>query len=171
LTFQDAEFFRSVQNPDAVHIAPLGAATTIAIPKPSADDKSMHQTTVHTTQGELNFVDPFKTQILQPEATPAKLAEAAAASAFELFPPHTPLTTPPPTDTVFAPKISSTDLYSEALSPTGQYQNMTPAAVTDTTKYERETDSQVFGGHDTSAGSKKHPQGDVYGRNPAHEAR
>lgn len=152
----------SVQNPDSVHIAPLGAATATFVSTPHGDGIRMHETTVHTAQGELNFGNPFTTHTLQPEATPGQLAEAAAASAFETFAPDTPLETPIATDTVFAPKISSTDLYSTASSPTGQFENATGASTIDSIKYETSTKSQVFGGQDTSAGSKKHPQADAF---------
>lgn len=155
---------RSVQNPGSVHVAPLGAAATTFVPTAQVDGQTTHETTVHTTQGELNIADPFKTHVLQPEVTPAQLAEAAAASAFEPFAPDTPLTTPsPPVDTVFAPKISSTELYSAASSPTAHYENVTPSSTTtDTTQYETATKSTVFGGQDTSASTKKHPKYDPF---------
>ena len=69
----------------------------------------------------MNFADPLKTHILQPEA--------AAASAFETFPPNTPLTASTPIDTVFAPKIASTDLYSTATSPTSQFENVSTSTT------------------------------------------
>jgi hypothetical protein len=147
----------SVQNPGSVHVAPLAAATTTFVPTSSDDAKTIHETTVYTTQGQLNFADPSKTHILKPEATPAQLAEAAAASAFEPFSPATS-----PTDTVFAPKISSTDIYSSASSPTGQYENATPSTIHGSTDYESTYQSEVFGGTDTSASDKQHPTENLY---------
>ncbi|CAF0818358.1 unnamed protein product [Adineta ricciae] len=158
----------SVQNPGSVHIAPLGATATTFVPAAKVDGQTIHETTVHTTQGELNIADPFKTHVLQPEATPAQLAEAAAVSAFEPFAPDTPLTTTSPADTVFAPKISSTELYSATSSPTAHYEKATPSSsTTDTTKYEAATKSTVFGGLDTLASTKKHPQYDPFDAKPA----
>ncbi len=99
---------RSVQNAGSVHIAPLGAvATTTVVPTAAGDSKTIHETTVRTTQGELASSDPLKTATVQGEPTPGQLAEAAAASAFETYAPDTPLTTSTTTDAIFAPKISA----------------------------------------------------------------
>ncbi|CAF0812536.1 unnamed protein product [Adineta steineri] len=144
----------SVQNPNLVHIAPLGATSTQFASAP-LDGKTAHETLVHATQGELNIADPFTTHTLHGEATPGQLAEAAAASAFETFAPDTPMTSAPTSDTVFAPKISSTDVYSSASSPTGQFEN----AVSSSTShhdYETSTQSHIYGGQDTSASTKTH---------------
>jgi hypothetical protein len=122
-------------------------------------DATGHQTTVHTTQGQVNFADPFKTQALQPEMSPGKLAETAAASAFEPFASNTPLASSASTpDTMFAPKISSTDVYSSTSSPTSHFQNTVPPMSPETKTYEKSQQSTVFGGQDTSASSKKHPK-------------
>jgi hypothetical protein len=143
-------------------MASLGNAATTFVSTSHGDSKISHETTVHTTQGrEYNIANPYTTHALQAEGTPAELAEAAAASAFEPFTPGTPLTTVSTTDTVFAPKISSTDVYSTASSPTGQYENMISPSATDTTKYETSTESKVFGSQDTSASSKRHSNEDL----------
>ncbi len=113
--------YRSTQNPGSVHIAPLGGATTTFVPTSTGDGKTVHEPTVHITQGQLNLADPLKTHILQPEQTSGQIAEAAAASAFEFFPPDTPLTSPSTTYTIFTPNISSTDLYSSASAPSAQF--------------------------------------------------
>lgn len=169
--YNQSNILRSVQNPGSVHIAPLGAATTTFIPTQHGDGKTIHETTVHTTQGELNIADPFKTHTLQPEATTEKLAEAAAASAFETFAPNTPLTSPPATDTVFAPKISATEVYSAASSPTAQFENVTPSLTTDATTYETTMKSKVFGGHDTIASTKKHSKDDPFATKQTNKTR
>ncbi|UJR14771.1 hypothetical protein I4U23_001759 [Adineta vaga] len=146
----------------SVHSASLGASKTTFVSTLHGNGQNAHETTVHTFQGELNFADPFLTHTLQPEITSARLAEAEAASAFETFAPDTPLVTSTAHDTVFAPKISSTDLYSTALSPTGQFENATAPSSTDPTKYETSMKSEIFGGQDTLAASKKHPQNSPY---------
>jgi len=143
----------------------LAVDATIFVPSSAADGKTKHETTVHTTQGELNFADPLTTHTFKGEPTPGQLAEAAAASAFETFTSDTPLTASSTTDTIFAPKISSTDVYSTASSPTGQYENAASSSTQDTTKYEYEStiQSKVFGGQDTSSSStKKHPKEDPF---------
>jgi hypothetical protein len=94
------------------------------VPTQTADGNTIHEIKVHTTQGELSFADPINTHILQPEA--------AAASAFDTYPPNTPMAASSHADTVFGPKISSTDLYSAALSPTSQYENAPENAPTST---------------------------------------
>ncbi|CAF1176705.1 unnamed protein product [Rotaria sordida] len=152
----------SVQNSGSVHVAPLGAATTTFVPTSTEGGKTIHETTVHKKQGELNIADPLRTHILQPESTSAELAEAAAASAFEPFAPNTPLTTPSTTDTVFAPKISSTDVHSSTSSPTAQFESSIPPINPDQTVYETTKKSKVFGGQDTSASSKTHPKEDPF---------
>ncbi|CAF3502685.1 unnamed protein product [Rotaria sp. Silwood1] len=152
----------SVQNAGSVHVAPLGAAATTFVPRSTEGGQTVHETTVHTKQGELNIADPLRTHVLQPEVTPAQLAEAAAASAFEPFAPNTPLTSSSTTDTVFAPKISSTELYSNASSPTAQFTSSIPPVTPDTTIYETTNQSKVFGGQDTSASTKKHPKEDPF---------
>jgi hypothetical protein len=160
--------FWSVQNSGSVHVTSLGAAdSTTFVASSSKDHNAIHETTVHTvhtTQGELNIADPFTTHISHGEPTPAELAGAAAASAFETFAPNTPLTTSSTTDTLFAPKISSAEVYSTASSPTGQFENFVSSAQ-DTTKYESTNQSKIFGGQDTLASSKKHPQEDPYKSN------
>ena len=118
---------RSVQNPGSVHVAPLSAARTTYVPTSSEDKIPIHQTTVHTEQGQSS------TTASQPQPTPGELAEAAAASAFEPFEPGTPLTTPGTSDTVFAPKIASTDIHSSTSSPTAHYQNILSSDPTTTT--------------------------------------
>lgn len=152
----------SVQNPGSVHVAPLGTIAKTTVPPASVDGKLIHDTTVYTTQGELNLADPFTSHVLQGEPTPGQLAEAAAASAFETFAPDTPLATPSATDTVFAPKISSTDVYSTTTSPTGQFENGTASTTHDTTQYETSNKSKIFGGQDTSASSKTHSNKSTY---------
>jgi len=82
----------SAHDPDGVHIALGRAKEATFIPTSTEKGTTDHETTVYTTQGELNIADPFKTHTLQPEATTAQLAEAAAASAFETFAPDTPST-------------------------------------------------------------------------------
>jgi hypothetical protein len=141
----------------------LAVAATIFVPSLAADGKTKHETTVHTTQGELNFADPLTTHTFKGEPTPGQLAEAAAASAFGTFTSDTPLTASSTTDTIFAPKISSTDVYSTASSPTGQYENAASSSTQDTTQYESTIQSKVFGGQDTSSSStKKHPKEDLF---------
>lgn len=151
----------SVQHPDDVHIAPLGrvqATTFTASAEPSS--AAVRETTVYTTQGELNIADPFTTHTLKPDATPQQAAEAAAASAFETF--ASPVA--PPAETVFAPKISSTEVYSTTMSPTANFDSpvSTPAASESTSqntiKYETAPKGKVFGGQDTTAYTKKHPK-------------
>ena len=107
---RNIRFHRSVQNAGSIHVAPLSAA----------------RTTVHTGQEQSSTTSSSSTSASQTEPTPGQLAEAAAASAFEPFEPGTPLSSRTDTDTVFAPKISSTDLHSSASSPTLQYQNLPP---------------------------------------------
>ncbi|CAF3037651.1 unnamed protein product [Rotaria sp. Silwood2] len=145
----------SVQNASSVRIAPSDAATTTFVPTSTKGGPTVHETIVHTKQGELNIADSLRTHVLQSETTTAQLAEAAATSAFE---PNTPLTT----DTVFAPKISSTDLYSSASSPTAQFQSSIPSITPDTTVYETTNKSKIFGGQDTSASTKTHPTEDPF---------
>jgi hypothetical protein len=153
----------SVQNPGSVHIASSRRVAETFVPPSTVDESKINETTVHSiTHGHVNIADPFTTHTLQSEATPARLAEAAAASAFETFAPDTPLTTPTITDTVFSPKISSTDTYSEASSPTGQYEHSSASPTHDTTIYETTSQSKVFGGQDTSASSKKHPNENAF---------
>jgi len=139
----------SAQNLGSIHVAPLGTVgATTFVSTPHGDDKTIHETTVHTTQGELSFADPSRTHTLRPESTPGQFAEAAAAS-------------PSTTDTVFAPKISSNEVHSSASSPTAQFENVA-SLNPDTTKYETTTKSKVFGGQDTTASTKKHPQEDPF---------
>jgi hypothetical protein len=112
-----------VQDPSSIHVAPLAAISTKFVPTPLADGQTVHETTVYKTQGQLNFADPLKTHTLQHEHTPGQSAEAAAASAFELFPPDTHFIT----DSMFAQKISSTDLYSSTSSENSEFQNFPPS--------------------------------------------
>lgn len=146
-------FNRSVQNPGSVHVAPLAKVTTTEI-----NLNTDHQTTVHTTQGQPNLPDPFKVQHLQPEVTPGQLAEAAAASAFEPFAPDTPLNTSSNNDPIFAPKISSTDLYSTSTSPTAHFESVIPNATQENVSFETLQQGKVFGGQDTSTTDRKHPK-------------
>jgi len=127
----------SAQNLGSVHVAPLGrvAATTFT-PTPTENDQKVHEATVYTTQGEVNVANPFKTRPLQPEVTPGQLAEAAAASAFEPFAPDTPLASTPAAEAVFAPKISSSDVYSTASSPTAHFDTVVPPTNQEAVKYE-----------------------------------
>jgi len=154
----------SANNPGGVHVAPLiRAGSTTFVPKSTENGNKVHETTVYTTQGELNIADPLKTHTLHHDPTPVELAEAAAASAFETSaaPPSTPTA-----EAVFAPKISSTEVHSVASSPTGDFDSAAPASSQhEKVKYETSTKSQVFGGQDTSADSKKHPNENPYGSN------
>jgi hypothetical protein len=155
-------FSRSAQNPDGIHVAPLGriSATTF-VPSSKADDTKVHEPTIYTThKGAVNFADPIGTHVLKPETSPAQLAEAAAASAFEPFAPDTSSKPTSSTEAVFAPKISSTDTYSSTSSPTSNFDTAVPSQQ-ETIKYEASHKPKVFGGQDTSADSKNHPK-----RNP-----
>lgn len=157
----------STQNPDGVHIAPLGRdKSTTFVPKSGENVLQNHETTVYSTHGELNIADPFKTHTLQPEVTLAKLAEAAAASAFETFAPDTPSTPAPGTEAVFAPKISSSDVYSNTSSPTAHFEATVSSSSSSSSKgplkYEIAAKGKVFGGQDTSADTKKHPKEDPF---------
>jgi len=112
-----------------------------------------HETKVYTAQGKLNTAGSFKTLA---EATPVELAEAAAASAFEPFAPDTSSKSASTTEAVFAPKISSKDVYSTTLSPTSNFDTAVPtSSQQDPVKYETARKQKVFGGQDTSADSKK----------------
>ena len=136
--------------------------STEFVPKSTEGGQGSHQTTVHSTQGNVNIADPFKTHVLQPEATPGQLAEAAAASAFETFAPDTPLEPTTANESVFAPKISSTDIYSTTTSPTAHFDSTAspsaPPQQQEPIKYEINSKGKVYGGQDTSADSKKHPK-------------
>ena len=126
---------------------------------------------VSTSAGQKNssseeFVDPMA----KPGVTPAKLAEAAAASAFEPFPPNTPLTSAPASDATFAPKISSVDTYSNTSSPTAHFDTVVKgetnaAAAQDALHYETSARGKVYGGQDTSAESKKRPKENPFNTN------
>lgn len=159
-------FSRSAQNPDDVHIAPLGRVkATTFVPKSNESVQGDHKTTVYTTQGELNFADPFKTQSLKAETaatTPAELAGAAAASAFEAFPPDTTEKASPKAEPVFSPKISSKNIYSKTTSPTANFETSAPPSSSSTqqepVKYEIAAKGKVFGGQDTTAETKKRPK-------------
>ncbi len=157
---------RSPQDPDAIHVAPLGRVNaTTFVPSTKGDGGKAHETTVYTTtKGRVNIADPFTTHTLQPEASPAQLAEAAAASAFEVFAPNTPSkpTSTAATEPVFSPKISSTDTYSTTTSPTKDFDSAVPSSShQESIKYEASNKPRVFGGQDTSADTKNHPK-----RNP-----
>ena len=149
--------FRSMQSADSIHVAPLaGAASTQFVP--SSNGSSGHETTVHSTKGKVNIADPFTTHKLQPQVSTAQLAEAAAASAFEPFAPDTPLAASPVVDATFAPKISSNETYSSTTSPTAHFDSATPVPHGEPKRYETASRSQVFGGQDTTAATKKHPK-------------
>jgi len=149
----------SAQNPGGVHVAPLGrVSATTFVPKATEEGQAPHETTVYSAQGGINIADPFKTHTLQPEATPAKLAEAAAASAFQPFTPDTS-SAPVTGEAVFAPKISSSDVYSSTSSPTAHFDSVVPSQPQqDTKKYEATNKPKVFGGQDTTAETKKKPK-------------
>jgi len=157
----------SPQNLDDVHVAPLGRVkATTFVPKSTEGGPAAHETTVYTTQGELNIADPFKTHTLQHESTPVELAEAAAVSAFDTFAPDDPLTSST-NETVFSPKISSAEVYSTTSSPTSEFDSGVPTSSHhDTSKYETSHKSKIFGGQDTSADSKKPSKRKIYRRTP-----
>lgn len=142
----------SAQNPDEIHIAPLGRVQATTFTASTNDQNpAVRETTVYTTQGKLNIADPFTTHTLKADATSQQLAEAEAASAFNTA--TSPTT--PAAETVFAPKISSTEKYSTAAdfnSPVSE------SASHDTVKYETAAKGKVFGGQDTTADTKKHPK-------------
>ena len=144
--------YRSAQNPDEIHIAPLGRVQATTFTASTNDQNpAVRETTVYTTQGKLNIADPFTTHTLKADATSQQLAEAEAASAFNTA--TSPTT--PAAETVFAPKISSTEKYSTAAdfnSPVSE------SASHDTVKYETAAKGKVFGGQDTTADTKKHPK-------------
>lgn len=151
--------FRSTQSPSNLHIAPLNEARSAASAPFDNDKQAAHETTVYSTKGKLNIADPFKTHPLQPEPSPAQLAEAAAASAFQPFAPDTPLDSAPANEPVFAPKISSKDIHSTATSPTAHFEATVSASTTqEPVKYEMASKPKVFGGQDTSADARKHPK-------------
>ena len=159
---------RSPQNSEGIHVAPLGRVNaTTFVPSSKEEGGKAHETTVYTTtKGRVNIADPFKTHTLQPEASPAQLAEAAAASAFEPFAPDTTSTSKSPAaEAVFAPKISSTDTYSTTTSPTKDFDTTVSSSSSpshqESIKYEASNKPRVFGGQDTSADTKNHPK-----RNP-----
>ncbi|CAF0921471.1 unnamed protein product [Adineta steineri] len=154
----------SATNPDSVHVAKLNRVnSTQFVPKTDKNGGKPHETTVYTTQGELNIADPSTTHKLQPEVTPAQLAEAAAASAFETDAPAKSAPTP---EAVFAPKISSSEVYSSPSSPTANFEGAKPSSTqSESVKYEASNRPRVFGGQDTSAATKKHPKGNPFNSN------
>jgi len=138
----------SNQAPDSIHVAPMNSSVSRPISTPSTQTNPSNE-----------FVDPMD----KPAVTPAQLAEAAAASAFEPFPPNTPLASSPATDARFAPKIASVDTYSNTSSPTAHFDTVVKgetnsAAAQDALHYETSKRGKVYGGQDTSADSKKHPK-------------
>ena len=126
---------------------------------------------ISTPAGQKNSpAEQFNDPMGKPAVTPAQLAEAAAASAFEPFPPNTPLSSTPASDATFAPKISSVDTYSNASSPTAHFDTVVKgqthtAAVQDALQYETSARGKVYGGQDTSAESKKHPKENPFNTN------
>lgn len=94
--------------------------------------------------------------------TASQLAEAAAASAFEPFAPDTPLNTSSTSDPIFAPKISSTDLYSTSTSPTAHFESVIPNATQENVSFETLQQGKVFGGQDTSTSDRKQPKMDSF---------
>jgi hypothetical protein len=154
----------SAQNPGSVHVASLDQAqSTKFVPKSTAGGATAHETTVYTAKGKLNIADPFKTHKLQAEPTSAQLAEAAAASAFETFAPDTPPKSASTTEVVFAPKISSKNIYSETSSPTAHFDTAVPtSSQPEPIKYETARRPIVFGGQDTSSDTKKTPKANPF---------
>lgn len=120
----------SVQNPGSVHIAPLGAAATTVLPKSSADDRILHSTTAGTNKGPAAPIDNVKA-----EPTPIELAEAAAASAFEISPTSEPLSAAS-TEAVFAPKVSSTEVHSMTTSPTDRFDTVPSMTTSSTDRFD-----------------------------------
>ena len=148
-----------MQSADSIHVAPLvGAASTKFVPSSTPNGQNGHETTVHATKGKVSIADPFTTHKLQPEVSTAQSAEAAAASAFEPFAPDTPLAASPTADATFAPKISSNGTYSSTTSPTAHFGSAASVSHGEPKHYEAARRSQVFGGQDTTAATKKHPK-------------
>lgn len=97
------------------------------------EGKNLQQTKVFMAQGQLNIPGPIKKPNKNSSVTAAQLAESAAVSAFEKFKPNTPLTT----DTNFAPKISSTDIYSKHSAVATDFDsNVSSGLPTNKLKYE-----------------------------------
>jgi hypothetical protein len=166
-TLNDGAKVWSPKNPDGVHVAPLAETKSAQfVSKSTEGAKAAHEATVYSTKGGLNIADPFKTRTLKPDASPGKSAEAAAASAFEPFAPSTSKASSPTAEGTFAPKISSTDVYSTTSSPTAHFDTATSkSSQQETVKYEKAQKSKVFGGQDTSADSKKRPKGNPFNLN------
>jgi hypothetical protein len=147
-----------------VHIAPLGQVqSTTFVPKATEGGPASHETTVYTAKGKLNIADPFKTHKLEAEPTSGQLAEAAAASAFETFAPDEPSKSASAKEPVFAPKISSKNVYSATSSPTAHFDTAVPKpSQQESVKYETARRPIVFGGQDTSSETKKQPKNNPF---------
>ncbi|CAF4761547.1 unnamed protein product, partial [Rotaria sp. Silwood1] len=122
------------------------------------DNKNIYETKIHVTQGELNITDPFKTFISQSDITPVKSDETASISTVEQIPQNTPQTT---TEANFAPKISSTNTYSESSSITVDL----PSSIStknNKIKYETINQLKVSGGQDTYGETITNPNEDLF---------
>ncbi|CAF2781834.1 unnamed protein product [Rotaria sp. Silwood2] len=148
-----------------IHVSPLNVNTSTGLISTSTKDgKNSHETKVHTTQGELNITDRFKTFISQSDITSAQLAKAAAVSAFEQVAPNTPLTSSTrTTEASFAPKISSTNTYSKSSSIAADLHSSISLPSQNTKiKYETINQSKVSGGQDTFGQTINHPREDLF---------
>ncbi|CAF4092425.1 unnamed protein product [Rotaria sp. Silwood1] len=122
-------------------------------------NKNIYETKIHVTQGELNITDPFKTFISQSDITPVKSDETASISTVKEIPQNTPQTTT--TEANFAPKISSTNTYSESSSITVDL----PSSIStknNKIKYETINQLKVSGGQDTYGETITNPNEDLF---------
>ncbi|CAF3733801.1 unnamed protein product [Rotaria socialis] len=149
----------SPQSPHIRHSSPLTHDNSItSIATPLKHNKNLSETEVYTTPSELNTTNPLKkTHSSQSKLISVKLAEAAATSAFKQYAPSTPLTLST-TETVFAPKISSTETYSKSSSLSTDFDSsISLSSATKKIKYETKNQSEVSGGQDTSGEIKIRP--------------
>jgi hypothetical protein len=134
----------SLQSADEVHVAPLASVKTPFVPTVTDSD---HTTTVHKIRGKVSVADPIQMKEFKGDASTV------------------------PRDTVFTPKISTTEIYSDATSPTAHFESAVPPIVDRNShaapSYETNFQSKVFGGQDTLASTKKHPTGVKTARSPS----
>ncbi|CAF3601037.1 unnamed protein product [Rotaria sordida] len=114
-----------------IHISSLRDNTSTTFISPfMKDGKNIYETKMYTIQDEL---DPFKTCTSQSDITPVQLAEAAVVSAFEQSTPNNiPLTSSSSTtttETVFVPKIFSTNIYSDSFSIAVGFHSLIPLSL------------------------------------------
>ncbi|CAM4801010.1 unnamed protein product [Rotaria magnacalcarata] len=149
----------SSQSPHIRHISPLTHDNSItSVSTPLKHNKNLSETEVFTAPGEWSTANPLKnTHSSQSKITSLKLAEAAATSALKQYAPSTPLTLAT-TETVFTPKISSTETYSKSYSLSAEFDSsISLSSAAKKIKYETKNQSEVFGGQDTSAEIKIRP--------------